>query len=295
MKSLKTYIPSLILSIVLVFTLIGASGALTAVSFANPEKLIKLTSDNNITSKIQTELESYYSSKYNETGIPAEIYTTAFTDDYITEVTKININAGFNRLNGEEFDNTTGIENSDLESSIETFFNDYAESIDYVKDDQYYEKLQSTIDSAYSVVADYCDVFKFSAMENEGILAKLSKLYVNLDLICILTLAATLFLFILTLIINIKGISAFFYWLGVSGTVSGILSIIPCIYLKATNYFDAFTIKQSQIFTSFTSLMYGVVNRFLTEGVLLLLIGIVMLVLFGIITKKRNKKEADSE
>ena len=286
MKNVKTYIPSLLLSILLVFSMLGISGLLVVRSFADSDKLTGLAEENKIVSTIQSELESYFSNKYNETGVPAEVYTAALTDEYIEKIVGLNINAGFERLDSGKFDNLTGRENPELEESISIFFNDYADSIGYVKDDKYEEKLQKTIDSAYSVITDYCDIYKFRMMNSEGILAKASKIYTRLDMIILAVAGATVLLIVLLLLINIKSKLLVKYWLGISALVSGVIGISPCIYLNASRFFDAFVIKQPQIFKSFTGLLYGAVNSFMINQIILAAAGILLIVLFAVISKK---------
>ena len=65
--------------------------------------------------------------------------------------------------------------------------------------------------------------------------------------------------------------------------------LIPTIYLKATRYFDAFVIKQEQIYITFTSLMYKAVDTVFTAAVVYVIAGIVLVVANSIIKKKKNK------
>lgn len=286
MKSLKTYLPSLILSVLLVFSMIGTSALIVAESYASPERLAELSQEHEIVPKIKTELSNYFGDKYNETGIPAEIYTSALTDEYIAKIVEININAAFSRLDGGTFNNTAGRENPALEESITAFFNSYADDNGYAKDEKFNSKLSATIDSAYSVITDYCDIYKFRTMNNEGILGKVSGIYQSLDKLVLAAAAVTLILLAIIVIINIKAISAALYWSGITALVSGIIGIIPCIYLSSTNYFDAFVIKQPHIFTSFTGLMYDAVDSFMTNQIILLAAGVVMLIIFAVVPKK---------
>ena len=285
MRNLKTYIPSLILSVLLVFSLMGTSALIVGNSFANPEKLIDITEENEIVPMIQTELNNYFSDKYNETGIPAEVYTEALTDEYIKLAAENYIYAGLNKGVTTTYGYNTP-ENEQLEKNITGFFSDYAESVGYEKDEKYDEKLEATIKSAYSVIGDYCDVYKFGTMRDEGILEKVSGIYRSLGKIIMLAAGASLLLIAVILLINLKSVSAALYWTGISALISGIIGIAPCIYLNSTNYFDAFVIKQPQIFTSFTKLMYGALNAFMTNQIILAVGGVVLIIVFAVIPKK---------
>lgn len=289
MKSLKTYLPSLLLSIFLTFVFLGTSILITADRLASVSSLKELSEKNKIVPMVRTQLVNHFEDKYNETGVPAEIYTDYITDDYIRSVIEININAGFERMNGGKFDNRSGIENPQLEESITTFFNDYADSIGYVRDDAYEEKLQNTIDSAYNVISDSCDIYKFDTINNEGLFAKAGGIYRNLGRLTLAAAGAAILLTVIILLINRKGITSLLYWLGSSALVSGIIGIIPCIYLNAVNYFDSFVIKQPQIFTAFTGLMYKAVDSFMTSQIVIAISGIVLIAGFAVIMKIKKK------
>jgi hypothetical protein len=256
---------------------------LVAGKYFTAESFISLAEENEITGKIQSELQSYFKDKYNETGIPPETYTDVITDDYVDSLVKININAGFSELNGGSFDNTTGIENSALEQSIEDFFSSYADSIDYEKDDTYQEKLNTTIDNAYSAITEYCDIYKLGTLSREGILSKAAKVYTRMKLMTYILVGAAVLIILLLILINKSGA---LYWVGISAVISGIIGVLPCIYIKFTRYFDAFVIKQQQVFTSFTTLMYKSVNSFMMNQIILAAAGVVMIIAFALLRKK---------
>ena len=286
MKNIKTYIPSLIMSVILVFSLLGTSALVTVRGFRTPDKLIQLTEEKEIVPKIKEQLEIYFSDKYNETGVPAEIYTEALTDEYIPQSVGCMIEKGIYVMKDNGTRRFDVPQNQQLEDNITRFFSDYADSIGYEKNEVYNEKLSKAIESAYDVIADYSDVYKFQTMNNEGLLTKFAKIYINFDKILLAVLASVLVISVIILLINVKGISAVLYWLGVSAMISGIIGLIPCIYLKATNYFDAFVIKQPQIFTSFTGLMYKVTDLFMLNQIILTAVGIIFVVIYSISNKK---------
>lgn len=287
MKNLKTYISCLILSILLIFSLIGTSLMITVKVMANKDKCFQLNKENNIIQTISIQLTNYFDDKSKENGIPANIYTDALSDGYLKSVVDIYIISAFNRLEGGKFEAVIP-ENSQLENNIENFFSDYADSIDYQKDDNYYEKLDETITAAYKKIGEYSDIYKFSTMNNEGLLGKASSVYQHLDLLLIAAAGASLLFILLILIISRKATFETLYWSGISALISGILCIIPCIYLKADKYFDSFVIKQPQIFTSFTSLMYSALNTFLTVQIIIFAFGIVCTTIYTIASKSKR-------
>ncbi len=290
MNNKKKYVPSLILSIILVFTLLGLTLSFTAEKYASPQKLISISEENEITSKVEAELEKFFGDKYNETGIPAEIYMNAIDAEYINANIKSIIDSAFSVLDGEKDVVFTALKNDVLEQNITEFFSSYAQENGYEQDESYNKKLDATISSAYKTVREYCDIYKLVTINSEGILSKAGVIYRHLNMLTSFTAAACALIAIIILIINFKQLAVSLYWFGVSTFVSGVIGLIPCIILKASNYFDRFVIKQAHIFTSFTKLLYGSVNSFMILQLILIAVSVVI---FGVyIFFARTKKSA---
>lgn len=286
MKNLKTYLPSLVISVLLVFALLGTSAIIVVKAMANEKSLIKLTEEKNVSSMVNSELSGYFSKKYNETGIPAEIYTDALTDDYIRESIKIYISGAFDALENDGKLNVSLPENKKLEENLSTFFIDYADSIDHEKDDAFYEKVNATIESAYRKIADACDIYKMKTAGSEGLLSKAGKVYRNIDIMLIAAVVACIILIGLLIAVNRKNLRNTKYWTGISAVISGIIGIVPCIYLSCTRYFDSFTIKQPQTFASFTGFMYKSTDKLIMNHGILIGTGILLIVLYAVFSGK---------
>lgn len=280
MRSFKTYIPNLILSVLLVFSFIGTLGLLAAKEIASPSKLKTMTANNEISAKIRTELGKYFEDRYNVTGIPADSYTSALTDEYIQQTVDMYIDCGFNYINGSDAPDFKIPENKKLVENLSNVFNNYADSIAYEKDDLFYIKLNETIESAYNAVGEYSDVYKMSAMYNSKTLDKIRKIYPHLNSMVFGTSIACVVLMIILLALNRKNKSDTLYWIGISAALAGIIGAVPSIYLIKSNYFDSFTIKQPQIFTSFTSAMYKAVQIFMNFELIILAVGIILAILY---------------
>ena len=83
MNKASTYLLSLIFSVFLVFLMIAGSAVLLFDINFTPNKLKKLADKKDTESKIYTEIDKYYSDKYNTTGIPADVYMSAVDKGYI--------------------------------------------------------------------------------------------------------------------------------------------------------------------------------------------------------------------
>lgn len=294
MKKISTYLPSLIVAVLLVFTLIGSSGALLADINITAKKCISLAEKNQLENKIMSELEKNYKEKYNSTGIPADVYMSALSYEYIINFEKAYINSAFDALNFGSSLNVDYPENKDLEDSIDSFFSNYADQNDYEKDENYEIKLRSTKENAYKTIGTYCDVYKFSAMDAHGVLSRLSTLYRKRGVVTAVFILSDLILIAMLLIINRKRKTNVLYWTGISAIITGVLGAVPSIYLLAVKYFDSFSIKQPQIFTAFTSSMYKLTEAFMAVQISMVVIGISLTVVYGVVHDKRKFAETSA-
>lgn len=281
-----SYILSFIMSVLLVMTLLATLITAVVMNFANPDKLYDITKEKNISRTVWTELDKYYSQRYNTTGIPAEVYMNAISEEYIGDVIRIQINNGFYVLADRE--QSDSVINNTLETALNDFYSDYADSIGAPKDAKYDEKLSDAKANANKIIAEYCDVFKFSAMKNHGILKKISPFFNKIPTVMLILCGADVFLALLLVLINLKSTATALYWLGSSGIVSGIIGALPCLYLKSTNYFSAFTIKQPQIYSAYTSVMNKIVENFLAYSLISVALGIVFIIIYAVIVKYKK-------
>lgn len=291
MKKLSTYLVSLVISVLLVFMIIAT--ALTAIVRTNvtEAKSIQLSEESNIYSSVRGELQKYFAGQYNTTGIPADVYMNALDDGYIRTVTDIYTSALFSSLESGEQAVIEVPKNENLEKDIESFFSDYADANGYKKDEVYNKKISGTIENAYSVTKNYCDVYKYSTLQEHGVLSKVSKIYSNLGKLMTICIGVSAFLVVLLILVNIKGISGVLYWTGVSALIAGIFGTVPSAYLTASNYFDSFVIKQPQVFRTFTGAMYGLTRSFMMVHIAVLLTGVCFIVIYAVLNSLHKKSE----
>lgn len=290
MKKLSTYLVSLILSVMLVFTILATSLVAVLRTNVTAEKSIKLSESVNIYSCIKDELQKYFNSQYNTTGIPADVYMDAVEENYIRSVTDAYTNALFTSLKSGDVVLLETPPNKTMENNIENFFSEYADSNGYEKDEVYNKKVSATKKNAYHVIENYCDVYKYGTLTEHGILSKASKVYSNLEKIMTICAGALIVLVILLIIFNIKEISAL-YWIGVSALITGVFGTVPTAYLLGVNYFDSFVIKQPQVFQTFTSAMYKLTETFMTVNIAVLVIGLLFVVTYSIVNRFRKNPE----
>ena len=300
MKSKGSYISSFIVTLLLVFSVLASVGCLTVKKFVTADNLIKLTEQKNLSSIVSKELEKYFTEKYADTGIPAEIYMNNISDEYLKMTISQKIYYGFAVLNGANEKMYESIPaNTDLEKSITEYYETYADETDYeIKDenDPYYQKLAKSKNDAFKVIEEYCDVYKLNALVNHGILKKVHPIYIKLPTLSIICLGASAFLALLLLVCNFKRIKDALYWIGTALLCSGVFGAVPCIYLLKTDYFSAFSIKQPQIYTAYTTSMEVFTENFMKNSVMLIAAAVLIYIVFSVcsaVSGKSKKAEPD--
>ena len=286
MKKTSTYLPSIMLSVLLVFSLMISAAVLLMDLNFTAGKLKNMASENNIVSKIYVEIEKYYKDKFNSSGIPGNVYMDAINDSYLKNCEEIYIEAAFEALNGNGKMNVTVPKNKELENSITDFFFDFAEKNNYQKDEKFETKLNSAKENAYFTIGSFCDVYKFSTMSGHGVLPKLAKLYSNRMILTVCSIAVTVIIFLMLLVVNRKNKATALYWYGTSCAVAGLLGSIPGIYLVATKFFDSFSIKQAPVFTAFTSFMYKYSGYFIAVHISFIVLGAIFFVVYGLVKER---------
>ena len=212
----------------------------------------------------------------------------AVDEDYIRLYEDAYIDSAFDALESGAKMVVAHPKNTKLEENIDEFFNKFAEDNNYEKDDNFGLKLRNTKENAYTTIGSFCDVYKFSSMNQHGILSKLSIVYSHRTEATAAVLCALVLMIILLTLVNHKKKITAMYWCGVSSLVSGILGAVPCIYLIASHYYDSFTIKQAPVFTAFTSLMYKYTEAFTAVTIAIGVVGISLMVIYGVIHEKKK-------
>ncbi|MDE6775310.1 MAG: hypothetical protein K2J37_03285 [Ruminococcus sp.] len=286
MKKAGSYVFSFIIAVLLVFMLAAFSACLTARNLISADSFISIAEENNAVQLTKKELDKYFSGKASSSGIPTEVYTSALTDEYIENMIKWRIMWGFGTVN----DSDEYYINPELEDNIDQFYSDYAESINYEKDDNYDRKVANAKNNAYITVRNSCDIFKFSALIEHGVMRKIEPILNRIPVLVGISCGGSAFLIILLFLINMKEKKSALYWTGIAALVSGLLCAVPCIYLKASDYFSTFIIKQPQIYAAYTGLMNTADSSFLTASVITAAAGAVLIVIYSIINAVKKSQ-----
>lgn len=293
MYRLNRYFLCAVISILLFFAAAGLEGMFIARNYAlSPSTYKKVLELNSVYEKTYYEIKKSFESEENATGIPATVYTDAVTPDAVREITDSEIDAAFRCITGEtetidysEANNKTEV----LKDSVDSFFDDYAKSVHYTKDDAYYQKTESVFNTASERITDTADVFQFKKIEKAGYIGLARKVSSLVTPAFFGFAAVTAVLLIILLIANLKNFPGFFYWSGISfGSVS-LIALAACIFLKQSQYFNRFAIKASQIFSSITGACYYFTDKIILINGILFAVSVVFMIIFFITGKKKKE------
>ena len=293
MNKVSSYLSSLILSVLLVFTIIGSSCAILCCINVNGKGTVKIFDDNHLEDDIISELEQQYSQQYNASGIPASVYMGGLDKEYIRKCGHFCIENAFEVLeNGGKY-SVILLENNTLNESIEKFFNDYADENNFKKDENFEKKVQAEKEGALLTVKSCCDVFKFGTINSKDVLTKASKVYSKRIPLTLSAVAASLVLIVFMLIVNRKKKTAVLYWTGISILISGIVGSSVSIFLLANKYFDSFSIKQPAVFKAYTSMMYKLTESYMAVGISSVIVGICLIVIYALFNGNHKKNNVN--
>lgn len=291
MHKLKNYILCVLISILLFFSAAAAQGVLfIKYTVLDPETYYSIMDQNGVYEKVYSELDKHFQSEENATGIPANVYMDAITQESVKNIVNDSVSNAFGFINGNSNSLDDKLYESELvplKNSVDKFFEEYAASINYKKDDAYYEKTASVFKSASDYIIETADVYQFKTIEKAGYLsyAKTAAKYADIGTAAAIALNAVLILILI--ISNIKHISNCLYWLSISAGSVSVVFLSLCIYLKVTNYFDQFAIKAQHIFTAMTGAFSLFTDRLTAVNVIILAVSILFMIFFAFAGKEK--------
>lgn len=293
MKPIRCYIPNVLLTFLLVFLLLGFEAlCFVKTQVLDPGVFRTTAQQEALADKAYDTLDRYFALRSNSTGIPAEVFMGPMDKDALAAGINDSVEQAFTYLQGGSDSFAFTMDFTELDASIDTFFNEYADANRIPKDDVYKEKVASVKAEAHSEILFVTDTFKLSVMEKNGWLTKAIPYVKLLDTGLPACGGALVLLLVLLVLCNLRQPAHLLYWLGLSLLISGILALIPCIYVTATEYFSGFAIKDPQVFAAVVGFLNLLTGRLLTWEAALAGLGAVLLTAFGICMGLKARKKA---
>lgn len=294
MKQIRCYLPNVLLTFLLVFFLLATQLTIFAkTQVLNAANFQKIAEQEGLADMAYSSLETYFKTRANSTGIPAEVYTDVMDRDALHEAILSSVSQAFDYLNGKTDTYEFTMDFTALEDSVSTFFSDYAAENNVQKDAVYEEKVASVIAEAEAEILFVADTFKFSTMHKNGWLETARTLVSYLNLAQTACIIGTVVLILLLILCNLKQLAHLLYWGGLSWMTASLLLLVPCVYVTATDYFAGFAIKDPQIFAAVVGFLELLVSRATTLAIVTLILSVAALAAFGFSHALRREEEAE--
>lgn len=293
MKKPITYLFSVLLTLLLIFSLIGLTlCGLIRFRALDPDTFTLVVNEQALPIHVQDELQIYFSEQENATGIPAYVYAEPVEATQLRPIILERVRVAFDYLNGKTDSLAVSPDFSMLEQSLTAFFEQYAEENNYQKDALYDETVANAIESAKTNISSACDVFRIELLDKAGLLKKVRRYMPLLNPALIGCACAAILALILLAVVNRKEKGQIFYWLGTGVLVASLLMLAPAVYLQATRWFDRFAVKSGQVFAAVTGYLYKMTGTVITAAVIGIVIALCCYLLRGVIGG-RGRRTAD--
>lgn len=294
MKITERYVLNLILSILLIFSLIGTGSVLFAKNcLLDSDTYIENSEKNNISQNAYDEINEYFTNSEDYSRIPADVYMSAVTQDDVKHMIDAKIENMFSSITaGTKDREQVNFDFTALENSITDYFDKFAQENNVEVDDKYKAQLQKTIDTAKTEIEDFTDIYMLELVEKTGLIEKAEKIYSYLDYVLYGCIGLAVLCIIIMIAASIKRIANFFYWLAVSVMCTAVIGLIPAFYLKLSGVTDKFAIGNECVYTAYTGLMKSFIDTVMIAGIILLVDAVIFMIAGIIISKRNNKKKS---
>ncbi len=297
MTKIRFYLPKILLTFLLIFLTIGTELCLLVQHTALTQKAFETVAEQqHLDEKAYAALESYFQSRTNSTGIPAEVYLNAITQEDMKQGILSSISEAMEHLHFHIGDGyLIAMDFTKLEASVTDFFHQYADANNIQKDEIFNQKVQANLEEAEAKILYTADTFRFGTIYEHGWFDKLRKFLDIFKKIMTVLCICTAVILILLILCCKGNFSELLYWLGLTETISGLLISVPCLYLLKTDYFSAFVVKDAQIYAAVTGYLNYLTARTGTAFIIISMTGIIFLILFTAMQKLKNKNQTTAE
>lgn len=225
------------------------------------------------------QLVEYFTQYEAPTGIPAEVFTDAISEEDII--------AASYRLTVDSVDYLSGRADSqpeitydftELEESVRNYIEEYSEENDIEKDSDYYELIDNTIAVSEAQISGRLDAMMLYTLSTSTAGSSLNGLLPYVKPAMFGLAAVFALLVVLMFIINRNHLRDMPYWCGSIMFCSSAAILIPVIYLKKTAYFDSFIISTEHIYKAITGLANSCLEHIISAQSTVMIIGVVLIV-----------------
>ncbi len=292
MRKLRKYLPNIFVCIVLVFSLLGAESlAFVKYVLLDENTYVQMVDSNKVDEKVYGEIKKYFDDNYDNTGIKSDVYMNSLGADAVRDVIINKISAACSYIDGSadkyedpQFDFTS------LEKELEEYFRKFADENNVEMNDAFKAQLENTAETAKEEINSCSDVFLLEELHRTGVLSKARKAYKLFPAAFFGCIILAGLMLITLILMNRKNIADSLYWLSCTGIASSAVTLIPCVWLKASRYFDRLVIRTSYIYHSVTGLCYQLLDAVIRIQCAILLVSAVIMVIYVAVVKIKCRK-----
>lgn len=292
MRKLRKYLPNIFVCIVLVFSLLGAESlAFVKYVLLDENTYVQMVDSNKVDEKVYGEIKKYFDDNYDNTGIKSDVYMNSLGADAVRDVIINKISAACSYIDGSadkyedpQFDFTS------LEKELEEYFRKFADENNVEMNDAFKAQLENTAETAKEEINSCSDVFLLEELHRTGVLSKARKAYKLFPAAFFGCIILAGLMLIALILMNRKNIADSLYWLSCTGIASSAVTLIPCVWLKASRYFDRLVIRTSYIYHSVTGLCYQLLDAVIRVQCAILLVSAVIMVIYVAVVKIKCRK-----
>ena len=294
----KKYVPCLILSVLLVFSLIGFTATFTMNFFVlSGGSYISASDDNDVPRKAHDEIEKYFTHSHDYSGIPADVYMSALPVDTVKEIIDgkvYNVITNYIKNSDPQFNSLSDYDYAPLKKSITDYFNDFAKKNNVKVDSEYKAQLQNTIDTAISEIESFTDVYMFKEMSKTSLLKKAQDIYPDLTPATYALGALSLLLILIIMAVCLKRAGLGCYWTGVAAMCASVIMLLPTLWIKLSGFTDRPIVSNESIYSAITGFISKMLMRLMIFECGLFAFGLFMMLIYAVSSAKRRKKAAAS-
>ncbi|WP_303790859.1 hypothetical protein [Ruminococcus flavefaciens] len=277
MKSKIRSVLSVLVCIILVFVIIGTTGAIMADKLYTAQYFRDQIDKTNTYQNAYNAMIKEFSDNYSVSNIPVEVYEKSFTKEWMRNAIDEKINSTFEEREAD-------IDCSAVEKNITEYFEDYAHEAHVMKDETYDKKLAESIMYAEKTAMNVADVYSLDVMKRAGITAKVSS-YVELARKYMYPCIGLAIILLIILMILRRPV----YWGGTALFASGVLMTVPTAVVLMNDMIQRFSLKNYMTYNLVTGVLETVTKNAMITGIVMLLIGLVMIIISIVYNHNKTK------
>lgn len=293
----KKFVPCLILSVLLVFSLIGFTSLFTFNFIALSESTyISASDENDVPQKAHDEIEAYFRHSQDYSGIPADVYMSALPVESVKDIIDSKISKVISlyvKRTDIELDTVSDHDYTALKKSITDYFNKFAKENNVKVDNEYKTQLKNTIETAKTEIESFADVYMFNEIGKTSLLKKAKDIYPDLTPATYALGALSLLFILIIMAFCLKRTGLGCYWVSISAISASVIMLVPTLILKLSGFTDKLIVDNESIYSAVTGAMAKIQRIAIYFECGLLLFGLVMMLIYAVSSVKRKKKAAE--